>query len=107
MRTRVLSAARLTLLAAVVLGGCDKLIGLDGDYTTGAPCVPGTTEPCYTGPKGSETAAGCRAGIQVCNKDGFGHGECLLEMKPAAGAAACACTPGETMPCYSGPPETM
>lgn len=100
----------LPILTVALLGGCSSLIGLDGDYSvppgSNGPCTPGATEPCYTGPEGSESAAGCHAGVHVCKEDGKGYGECLLEIAPASGAAACACSPGEEMPCYSGPMET-
>jgi len=84
-------------------------------------CTPGQTQACYTGPMGTENVGICKAGTQTCNAQGTGYGACMGEVLPAAmescatmtddncnGMAneGCACTPGQTQPCYSGPMGT-
>jgi hypothetical protein len=88
-------------------------------------CSPGDVKPCYSGPAGTEGVGVCRGGSRACLADGSGFEEvCTGEITPRAEdcttpvdddcnglvnepAAGCACMPGETKPCYSGPSETM
>lgn len=47
-------------------------------------CLPGDTQPCYTGPAGTEGVGVCRAGTMTCLEDGSGFGECSGEVLPSA-----------------------
>ncbi len=104
--------------------------GAGGATTTGAGgtgggtlCAPGSTEPCYDGPAGTENVGLCVAGLRTCEPDGGAFGPCVGAVLPAAetcatpgdddcdGAAneegaGCACVPGTQAACYSGPPAT-
>ena len=46
-------------------------------------CQPGTTQPCYTGPTGTEGEGLCVGGTQTCNGSGTGWGPCVGEVVPA------------------------
>src|SRR5262245_24794235 len=111
MRTSPLSAVRVLLLIALPLGGCADIIGLE-DYTSpdsgGMPgtCAPASFRTCYTGSPETESAGACHAGVQVCNRWGAAWGPCVGEVKPAEGAIACICAPGEAIGCYEGPAGT-
>lgn len=51
--------------------------------TGGAPtCAQGETQPCYTGPAGTEGKGICKAGVAACLPDGTGFGTCAGEVKP-------------------------
>ncbi len=45
-------------------------------------CVPGTMQPCYGGAEGTEGVGTCRGGMQTCNEDGTGYGECEGQVVP-------------------------
>ena len=91
----------------------------------GAPtfCVPGATQPCYSGPGGTQGVGDCHDGVTTCLADGSGFGPCVGELLPSAEVcsdggdedcdgvsneadAGCACIPGEQAACYSGPAGT-
>src|SRR5262245_60777016 len=85
-------------------------------------CVPGVPVGCYSGPPVTKWVGICKAGTKVCNAQGTGFGPCEGEVLPGLetcetpedddcdglvneDVSAC-CEPGETAPCYSGPPGT-
>ena len=95
-------------------------LGGGSTTTTEAPCMPGSQRSCYSGPAGTEGVGLCKPGTQACNAEGTGYGSCDGEIRPIAEDCTtttdencdgqvndgCACKPGETGPCYSGPPGT-
>jgi hypothetical protein len=44
-------------------------------------CSPGDTQPCYTGPPGTENVGACQAGSQTCNQEGE-FGPCVGDVTP-------------------------
>lgn len=103
--------------------GSSTNTGSGGGTSTAEPCTPGEVQPCYTGPMGTQNVGACVAGTHTCAADGSGFGACAGERTPTAEACAtavdddcdglvneegadCACTPGATQTCYSGPPGT-
>ena len=46
-------------------------------------CAPGATQPCYSGPAGTEGQGICTAGAEVCAADGMSWGACSGEVLPA------------------------
>lgn len=54
----------------------------DCDGIVDTPCIPGTVQPCYSGPANTDNVGRCASGIQVCNVNGQGYGECLGEVTP-------------------------
>jgi len=87
---------------AFLLGvaSCDQVFGIDlaqtgwtggtggrgGGTASGATgggklCTPGDTEPCYTGPPGTEGVSVCRGGIAACVEPGA-WGTCMGEVTP-------------------------
>lgn len=128
--------AALAGMAAVSCGPAFEEGGAGGGGATGAGqgpggsapdagegCTPGTKEACYSGPASTADVGACESGQRVCAPDGT-WGACEGEVVPAAedcstpidedcdGAAeddaddGCACVPGETFACYSGPAGT-
>ncbi|MEZ4298651.1 MAG: MopE-related protein, partial [Polyangiaceae bacterium] len=96
-------------------------VGVDcGGPCPACDCTPGETAPCYTGPAGTEGVGACAAGVQTCDADGSGYGECANEVLPAPESCAtpeddncdgaanegCACVPGSSSVCYTGPVGT-
>jgi hypothetical protein len=92
----------------------------DASAADATACVPGSTEPCYTGAPATKSVGACKAGLRICAPDGSGYGDCLGEVTPSSETCAtpvdddcdgqvneegpdCACMPGEASPCYSGP----
>lgn len=45
-------------------------------------CAPGATQPCYSGPAGTEGQGICEAGAEVCAADGMSWGACVGEVLP-------------------------
>lgn len=103
-------------LLAITIGGC--AIGFD-EYQ--AVCEPGTEQPCYSGPDGTEGVGVCKAGVHNCKPDGSGYGTCAGEVTPITEDcstntdedcdgeipdAECMCKPGVEEACYSGPAGT-
>ena len=57
--------------------------GCEQDLANGpCACTPGDTQPCYTGPAGTENVGACKGGTQTCNPQGTGWGACIGETKP-------------------------
>jgi len=99
---------------------CDGLVNEEGP---GCLCVPGSTQPCYTGPAGTEGVGVCTGGLQTCDATGTGYGPCVGEVLPSQEVCAtmedddcdgqanedgpdCMCVPGSVAPCYNGPAGT-
>ncbi len=58
--------------------------GIDEDCNgLDAQCMPGSTQPCYTGPAGTEGVGICRAGTVTCDANGV-YGECVGQILPLA-----------------------
>jgi hypothetical protein len=91
--------------------------------TTGAVCQPGAVVECFSGAPEQKNVGLCHAGQQTCDADGSGFGPCEGEVLPTQETCGnpadedcdglvneegpdCVCTPGDTQPCYSGPPAT-
>jgi hypothetical protein len=86
----------------------------------GEVCEPGSTSLCYTGPAGTSTSGLCKTGQTICKDDGSGYGACEGEVLPIPESCAtlgdddcngqvnegCACVPGTTAACYTGPIAT-
>jgi hypothetical protein len=68
-----------TTTAATSAGG----EGGEGGAGGSTLCAPGTEQPCYTGPSGTEGVGLCHPGIAICLEDGSGFGECEGEVLPA------------------------
>jgi len=100
---------------------CDGVANEDG---VGCVCVPGATKPCYTGPAETQDIGACKAGIATCEPGGTGWGSCVGDVTPAPETCdtaqdddcdgqvneegvGCACTPGATTDCYTGPSGTV
>lgn len=56
----------------------------DGQIDEGCPCTPGATEPCYSGPAGTENVGACHGGTRTCLEGGAGFGACEGEIVPGA-----------------------
>jgi hypothetical protein len=54
-----------------------QLISYCGDL-----CTPGSAEPCYAGPTGTEGVGTCHAGTKTCRADGLGYGACQGQVLP-------------------------
>lgn len=94
----------------------------DGNTNENCPCNPGDSATCYSGPAGSEVNTPCKPGVQICNNDGLGYGPCMGEVIPQMEVCdanlvdedcdgmpndGCACVPGTTTTCYTGPAGTQ
>src|SRR5262245_19281313 len=53
-------------------------------------CRPGASEPCYSGPVGTESIGLCVAGTKACARDGQSFGPCVGEVTPATESCATA-----------------
>ena len=61
--------------------------GIDEDCNGfDAQCIPGSTQPCYTGPAGTEGVGICRAGTVTCDANSV-YGECVGQILPSAETA--------------------
>jgi hypothetical protein len=47
-------------------------------------CTPDETQPCYSGPDGTQDVGACKAGTQTCNAEGTAFGPCGGEVTPQA-----------------------
>ncbi|HUB09845.1 MAG TPA: MopE-related protein [Myxococcales bacterium] len=66
---------------------CDGLDhNCDGIPDTCQACTPGQTQPCYTGPTGTEGVGICKGGTETCQGNGT-WGACVGEVLP--GTQAC------------------
>ncbi|TKC94609.1 hypothetical protein E8A74_48255 [Polyangium fumosum] len=85
-------------------------------------CTPGEIDACYSGPPGTQIVGLCKAGLKTCLGDGSGYGPCIGEVVPVpescqtmgdddcdglSNEEGCACAPGATAPCYTGPGGTL
>jgi protein-arginine deiminase len=95
-----------------------------GSSGSGGPgCTPGESISCYSGPPETEGVGVCQAGSMTCLPDGSGFGDCQGDVLPSEERCAtegdddcdgmtnedgadCSCNPGESVDCYSGPPNT-
>ncbi|RLB64542.1 MAG: protein-arginine deiminase [Deltaproteobacteria bacterium] len=118
---------------AVVSCGSDDDVGDDDDGSSSsssssgvggaAGCQPGIQQACYEGPIGTEGVGLCVGGLVTCLPDGQSWGPCEGQVLPTEeicatpgdddcngqtneGGPDCACDPGTTIDCYSGPPVT-
>ncbi len=73
-----------------VLPGVETCNGIDDDCDAatdeGCLCVPGATQPCYTGPAGTRGVGECRDGLQACIETpgvGSSWGVCTGQRLPA------------------------
>jgi putative metal-binding protein len=99
---------------------CD---GLTDEEGPDCACAPGETKDCYSGPPATKGVGPCKAGTHVCKDDGTGFGPCKGEIKPVAetctnsidddcdgqineSGTGCACSPGASVACYTGPAGT-
>lgn len=81
---------------------CDGQVSEEGPSCV---CFFGDTQPCYTGPAGTQNVGVCVGGTQSCWSHGLGYGPCVGEVLPAAencaepededcdGSAAPSCSP--------------
>lgn len=97
----------------------------NGMVNEGCKCTPGTSQPCYGGPMGSENVGICKGGTQDCMPDGSGYGACNGQVLPMPedcstpnvdedcdgtfvdADAGCVCSPGAMQACYTGPGGTQ
>jgi hypothetical protein len=52
-------------------------------------CTPNATQPCYTGPSGTEGVGPCHGGTQTCASNGQSWGPCTGEVLPAPEGGHC------------------
>jgi hypothetical protein len=53
-----------------------------GGGAGGGACIPGSTQPCYSGPQGTEDVGACEGGTRTCEPDASGYGPCVGEVLP-------------------------
>ena len=71
------------------LGACDaNFNNCDNDPNNGCEtddlcaCTPNMAVPCYTGPDNTAGVGICKQGMQTCNAQGTGYGDCVGEVTP-------------------------
>jgi hypothetical protein len=69
-----------TLLVVGALAGCTTLAGLDHEYMP--ICDQGSARSCYSGPAATKDIGLCKTGLQLCNPEGSGYGDCIGEVLP-------------------------
>ena len=103
---------------------CDGLVNEAG---VACSCAPNTTQPCYSGPSGTQAVGACKAGVQTCDAQGTGFGPCVGDVLPSpdvctdvldndcngvandgfqSGVPGCVCSPLSSATCYTGPAGT-
>lgn len=60
---------------------CD---GQSNEEGAGCSCVPGSTQPCYDGPAGTQGVGTCKGGTRTCQPSGKEYGPCTGEIVPQA-----------------------
>ena len=89
----------------------------DGTPNEDCVCEPGTSRSCYSGPGSTRDVGACRSGLEACADDGLSYRSCEGELLPHEEDCStlvdddcdgeinegCACTPGTSEVCYSGP----
>jgi hypothetical protein len=106
--------------AEICDNGLDENCNGESDEAAGGcSCAAGATEPCYSGPGGTEGVGQCESGTKTCKGDGSGWAACLGEVTPTLencltpededcdgdineAEAGCGCVPDATLPCYTG-----
>ena len=91
----------------------------NGMPSAGCACIAGTTRSCYDGPVGTAGVGPCHAGSQTCLSSGTGWSACAGQILPGPELCdgvdhlcngvpntGCACVPGATRHCYTGPTGT-
>ncbi len=104
-------------------GACNEA-SCTGEPNPGCTCVVGATEDCYDGSAGTAGVGSCVAGTRTCESTSSGStwGACEGEVIPEAEGCdgkdhncngtpndvvgGCACAPGATQSCYTGPAST-
>jgi hypothetical protein len=96
--------------------------GVPNDPLGGCVCSVGQSQPCYTGPAGTEGVGTCHAGTQQCIVSGSSSqwGACQNEVKPIPNDCdhpsctgpnnpnpGCDCINTRTQSCYTGPTGTL
>jgi hypothetical protein len=83
------NAAASCIAGACGLGDCTAgFTNCDGDAGNGCEvsgdcqCTPGEQTACYTGTQGTQDVGVCKSGVQTCNAQGTGFGECVGEVVP-------------------------
>ena len=83
------NAAETCTMGTCGLGACEMgFDDCDKDPNNGCEvagtcqCVPGSMEPCYTGPMGTAGVGICKQGMHTCNPQGTGYGACMGEVLP-------------------------
>ena len=62
---------------------CDGVVNNGFPNGTACACIPGETQPCYTGAAGTENVGTCHGGTGTCAPSGTGFGFCDGEVIPA------------------------
>jgi hypothetical protein len=60
----------------------DGQVCADGECVTQI-CSPGQTQPCYSGPPGTQNVGVCVGGTRTCNAQGTAYGPCVGEVTPS------------------------
>lgn len=108
-----------------VEGKCDEL-SCTGEFNPGCSCVIGESRACFTGNPSDVGVGPCSQGTQECvgvGSSGSQWGACMGEVLPEPEQCdgqdhdcngiiddppgGCACSPGTTQQCYTGPASTQ
>jgi hypothetical protein len=105
---------------------CNGMVNEAGG--AGCSCTANATQPCYSGPPGTEGTGVCVAGVQTCDALGQGWGPCVGSVSPSPdvctdsldndcngvlndgfmnGVSGCECFPLSVATCYEGPAGTQ
>ncbi len=64
-------------------------VSSNGSTSTGETfCTPGSQQPCYSGPSGTEGVGACVGGTETCNEQGTAFGPCEGEVLPSVETCA-------------------
>jgi hypothetical protein len=75
--------------ACVGLPGCENPVCWLDPTCLPKTCTAGATQPCYTGPSGTEGVGPCHGGTQICASSGQSWGACTGEVLPAPEGGHC------------------